>query len=149
MTETLTWTSHVQSLANKLSKVLFMIKSLKGIWSSYIIRNIYFTKFQALLLFGILYWWRISGELSIRIFRIQKKKVIRSMAAVSSRTSCGLLFKELKILTLASLYILEVTCFIRKYCETLEKKFMVRTYNTWRKLDIHVKLKKKRSTKRV
>jgi len=32
-----------------LSKVSFMIKSLKGILSPYMIRNIYFTKFQALL----------------------------------------------------------------------------------------------------
>ena len=48
-TETLNWNSHVQLLANKLSKVLFMIKSLKGILSPYMIQNIYFTKFQALL----------------------------------------------------------------------------------------------------
>ena len=33
-----------------------MIKSLKGILSPYMIRNIYFTKFQALLRFGILFW---------------------------------------------------------------------------------------------
>jgi len=38
----------------------------------------------------------IGGELSIRIFRIQKR-VIRSMAGVSSRTSCRQLFKELNI----------------------------------------------------
>ena len=31
--ETLKWNSHVQSLANKLSKVSFMIKSSKGILS--------------------------------------------------------------------------------------------------------------------
>jgi hypothetical protein len=62
-------------------------------------------------------WDTILGgnrcELSIRIFRIQKR-VIRSMVGVSSRTSCRQLFKELNILTLASLYIFEVTCFIRK-----------------------------------
>ena len=46
-----------------------MIKSTKGILSPYMIQNVYFTKFQALLWFGILFW----GELNIRIFRIQKK----------------------------------------------------------------------------
>ena len=53
---TLKWNTHIQILANKLSKVSFMIKSLKGILSPYMIRNIYFTKFQALLRFGILFW---------------------------------------------------------------------------------------------
>ena len=56
ITETLKWDTHIQILANKLSKVSFMIKSLKGILSPYMIRNIYFTKFQALLRFQILFW---------------------------------------------------------------------------------------------
>ena len=56
ITETLKWNSHVQSLANKLCKVSFMIKSSNGILSPYMIRNVYFTKFQALLQFGILFW---------------------------------------------------------------------------------------------
>jgi len=72
----------------------------------------------------------IGGELNTRLFRI-RKRVIRSMVGVSSRTSCRQLFKELNILTLAYLYILEVTCFMRKYCWSLEKKkFKVHKYNT-------------------
>jgi len=70
-----------------------------------------------------------GGELGIRIFRIQKR-VIRSMVGVSSRMSCRQLFKELNILTLASLYIFEVTCFIRKYCQPLEQNSQVHQYNT-------------------
>jgi hypothetical protein len=46
ITETLKWNSHVQSLASKLSKISFMIKSLKEILSPNMIRNIYFTKLQ-------------------------------------------------------------------------------------------------------
>ena len=64
------------------------------------------------------------------------------MAGVSSRTSCRQLFKELNILTLASLYIFEVTCFMRKYCQSLEQNSEVHQYNTRRKLDIYVKLQK-------
>jgi hypothetical protein len=93
------------------------------------IRNIYSTKFQALLRFGVLFWGRVGGELSIRIFRIQKR-VIRSMVGVSSRMSCRQLFKELNVLMLVSLYILEVTCFIRKYCQSLELNSNILIYNT-------------------
>jgi hypothetical protein len=31
-----------------------------------------------------------------------------------------------------------VTCFIRKYCESLELNSNVHNYNTWRKMDIHI-----------
>ena len=98
------------------------------------IQNIYFTKFQALLWFGILFW---GGELNTRILRIQKRAT-RSMVGASTRTSCRQLFKELNILTLASLYRLEVTCFIRKYCQSLEINSIVHNYNTQRKMDIHI-----------
>jgi len=64
------------------------------------------------------------------------------MVGVSSTTSCRQLFKELDILTLASLYIFKVTCFIRKYCQSLEQNSKVHQYNTRRKLDSHVKLQK-------
>ena len=71
----------------------------------------------------------VGAELSIRIFRIQKR-VIRSMVGVSSRMSCRQLFKELNILTLASLYIFKITCFIRKYCQSLEQNSKVHKHNT-------------------
>jgi len=60
--ETLKWNSHVQSLASKLSMVSFMIKSLKEILSPNMIQNNYFTKFQSLLQFGILFWgdWEVN-----------------------------------------------------------------------------------------
>jgi hypothetical protein len=56
ITETLKWNSHVQSLTAKLSKISFMIKSSKGTLSPYMFRNICFSKFQAFLKFGTLFW---------------------------------------------------------------------------------------------
>jgi len=60
------------------------------------------------------------------------------MVRVSSRTSCRQLFKELGILTLASLYILEVISFIGKYRQSLELNSNVHIYKTRRKVDIHI-----------
>jgi hypothetical protein len=42
ITERVKWNSHVQLLANKLSKVLFIVKSSKGILSPGMIRNVYY-----------------------------------------------------------------------------------------------------------
>jgi hypothetical protein len=44
----------------------------------------------------------------------------------------------MSVLTLASLYILELTCFIRKYCQYLELNSHVHNHNTRKKMDIHV-----------
>jgi hypothetical protein len=52
-----------------------------------------------------------GGELTSRILRI-KKRVIRLMAGVNPVTFCRQIFKELRILTIASLYILEVTSYL-------------------------------------
>jgi hypothetical protein len=79
-----------------------------------------------------------GGVLTTRILRIQKR-VLRSRAGVNSRTSCKQLFKELNILTIASLYILEMTCYIRKHHQLVELNSNMHTYNTRRKKDIHIK----------
>jgi hypothetical protein len=79
-----------------------------------------------------------GGETNRKIFILQKR-VIRLMAGVNSRTCCRHLFKELNILTLSSLYILEVTCFIRKYCQSFELNANVHNHNTRRKMDIRIK----------
>jgi hypothetical protein len=54
--DTLKWHPYIQLLANKLSKVAFMIKSLKENLSLYFIQNVYFAKFHSLLWFSILCW---------------------------------------------------------------------------------------------
>ena len=63
ISDTLKWHSHVQLLAGKLCKVTFVIKSLKGVLSPNLIRNISFTKFHSLLQFGILLWVGAGAEL--------------------------------------------------------------------------------------
>jgi hypothetical protein len=63
--------------------------------------------------------------------------MIRSIVEVSARTSCRQLFKELNILTLVSLYIMEVICYIRKHHQFVNLNSNVHAYNTRRKMDIH------------
>ena len=108
--------THVQSLANKLSKESLIIKSLKEIVSPCMTCNIYISKFQLLLWFGILFFFWGGGkeDNSNKTIFIIQKKAIKSKTGVNSRTFCKPFFKEFKILALASLYILEATYFIKK-----------------------------------
>ena len=120
-----------------LCEVAFVVKSLKEVLSPNLIRNIYFTKFHPLLRFGILFCGGAGGELTARILRIHKQ-VITWMVRVSWKTSCRQLFKELNILTLVSLYITEVICYIRKHHQFIDLNSNIHAHNTQRKMDIHI-----------
>ena len=48
----LKWNTHIRILCSKLTKVSYMILSLKGDLSLFMLRNIYFTKFQSLIKYG-------------------------------------------------------------------------------------------------
>ena len=71
--ETLKWNSHIQSLASKLSKVSFMIKSVRETLSPNLISNIYFAKFQSLLCSGIQFWGGDRGRIKCEIIQNSKK----------------------------------------------------------------------------
>jgi hypothetical protein len=81
--------------------------------------------------FGLVYYAGgfQGGELTSRILRIQKQ-VIRLMAAVNPVTSCRQILKEMRILTVASLYILEVISYLRRYHQFVELNPNIHTYNT-------------------
>jgi hypothetical protein len=60
------------------------------------------------------------------------------MAAVNPVTSCTQIFKELRILTIASLYVLEVISNLRRHQQFVELNSNIHTYSTRRKMDIHI-----------
>jgi hypothetical protein len=87
----------------------------------------YFAYFQSRLMCEIMLW---VGELkSVKIFQLQKK-VNRLITGVHKHESCRHIFRKLHILTLASLYILEVLCFIKQYQGNLRENFGIDVHNT-------------------
>jgi len=88
------------------------------IWSTY------FAYFQSRLRYGIMFW---GGEgKSIKIFQLQKK-VIQLITGAHKFESCRPIFKKFQILTLVSLYIFEMLCFLKKASRECETKLR----NTW------------------
>jgi len=68
----LKWNTHIQFLCSKFKKVSYMISSLRGDLSLFMLRNTYFTKFQSLIRYGMILW---SGESKcVKVQKIQKKK---------------------------------------------------------------------------
>jgi hypothetical protein len=100
-----------------------MIKLLRGVLSPNILRFVCFGKFQSLLKYGIIFWG-VVGD-SKKVFKIQKR-VLRIMSGLGKQESCRHIFKEYGILTVTSLYILEVLCYIKKHKGDLIQNINIR-----------------------
>jgi hypothetical protein len=86
-----------------------MIKMLKDELNLYMLRNIYFAKFQPVMRYGIILWGGVS-EIT-KVLKVQKR-ALRLMTNKSKNESCRPIFKELKIFTVICLLIFETLCFI-------------------------------------
>ena len=89
-----------------------------------------FAYFHSRLKYVIIFWGR-DGEI-IKVFQLQKQ-VIRLIIGVHKREYCRHIFRKFRILTLTSLYILEVLCFIKKYQGYLKQNFGMHGHNTGNK----------------
>jgi len=97
--------AHICYLCDSLSKNVFIIKSVKNIFSSHVLWNIYFAYFHSRLRYGIILWG--GAKESVKVLQIQKK-VIRLITGLKRLESCRQKFKYNRILTVTSMYILEV-----------------------------------------
>ena len=59
-----------------------------------------------------------------------KKKVIRLITGINKYESCRQKFKENRILTMTSIYVIEVLCYIKKYKGDLKHNCKIHEYNT-------------------
>ena len=109
--ENLSWKSHCDFLAGKLSKVAGILNKLKN-WVPYIIlKTIYYSLFQSYINYGILLW----GYECNRIFKLQKR-AIRSITRAKYNAHTEPLFKLCAILKLNDLLKLNALKFYYKYC---------------------------------
>ncbi|PNF17023.1 hypothetical protein B7P43_G02754 [Cryptotermes secundus] len=136
ITEDLSWATHTQYVCKKLSKTLYLIKSLRDSVSQSVLRNVYLAKFESVLKYGIIFWGGVKKD-SETLFKLQKK-CLRVVKGVRNRVSCRNLFREFKILTVTSLYIFEILCFIIKNRIYTTQYSDVHGYNTIHKHNLYV-----------
>lgn len=106
----LNWECHINDLCKKLSPACFALYRLRTVTNRNILLSYYYAKFYSRIVYGIIFWG--GSHYSVRAFRMQKKAV-RNIVGVSRRTSCRRYFRELKILPLACLYIMEIVMLVK------------------------------------
>lgn len=105
------WKEHINAISAKLSRFTYALYELKKCTDKKTAISAYYAYAHAWLKYGIVLWG--NSPHALQLFKLQKR-CIRILVNIDSRTSCKNHFKEQKILTLASMYILEVCIFVRK-----------------------------------
>jgi hypothetical protein len=107
----LNWKNHVQNICNRLSRFIYALNELKRTTDTSTAKIAYNAYAQAWLRYGIALWGNSTD--AARLLTLQKK-CIRILANIGPMDSCKPYFKQYKILTLPSLYILESCKIVRQ-----------------------------------
>lgn len=132
----LKWSSHINSLIPKLSKSLYQLRYLRLSLSFNILKMLYFSNFQSILVYGLILW---GGSChSAKILKLQKQ-AIRTLFNLSYRESCRPYFIRASIMPLPTLYIFELILFVKNNMNLYELNCNIHQHHTRSNLDIHIK----------
>jgi hypothetical protein len=111
MDNTLSWNLHIENVINKLTRVCYIIRSVKPYMSSSSLVTIYYSLFHSILSYGIIFWGQSTN--SKKLFMLQKR-VVHLITGHGNRSSSRNLFRLLEILPLKSQYIFSILIFVLK-----------------------------------
>lgn len=109
--ECLNWKNHCNHLVSKMSSMNFLFKNLKKILTNKQLINLYYVQVESRLRYGVCFWG--DSTLSNSVF-ISQKRIMRTIANLSSDHTCRNVFVQNKILTLTSIFIFEMCVYIFK-----------------------------------
>jgi hypothetical protein len=69
----LSWNFHIDNIINKLTRVCYMIRSVKPCMSSSSLAMVYYSLFHTTLSYGIIFWGQSTN--SNKLFMLQKRVV--------------------------------------------------------------------------
>lgn len=125
----LTWENHVESLSGRMSRNIFLLRGLSRVVSRPTLLNAYYGLVHSLASYAILVWGHSAHASAV--FGLQRRAV-RIVMGLSYRADCHHLFKEMGILTVPNLYILQCLLYARKHASQYVTHSMLHGYNTRR-----------------
>lgn len=135
---TLTWSSHINILISKLHSSLFVLDQLCLSVLPKEIRKSYFALFHSHLTYGLILWsHNITDANFLQIFRLQKTAIRIVKNGSRQILSCRGMFKELNIMTLTGMIILQNAIYAKRKLEHLSNS-TVHSHFTRRRHDVHL-----------
>lgn len=102
----LSWNPHLKQLCKRLSSSIHVIRRIHHIGGLDVAKVAYFALFESHLRYGIATWGG-AADTNLKKVLVQQKRAVRCLASIPREDSCKEHFKDLKILTVVSLYIRE------------------------------------------
>lgn len=123
----LSWEPHIMYISAKLSRVIFLLRSLKNQVPSNYLRTAYFAFFQSIIAYGLLLWGSSSHIHSILLLQ---KKAVRIITNSDKLEHCRPLFVRLECLTVVNLYIFHVLLYTKNNLSAHQLRQDIHNYNT-------------------
>lgn len=128
---TLRWDAHIERTCSRISHNLFIINRLAKMLNLKDRRMLYYGLIYPFFTYGIAVWGQSAKALIKRVFILQKRTV-RYTTGLKPLESCRDSFKQLKILTVYSLYIQQTilhvinkcNCMVNKYTHMIQETIM-------------------------
>ena len=131
-------------MKGKLSSLCYAFRILSNISNKEVLNAYYFGCIQSVLSYGIIFWG--TSHKSLELFKLQKR-IVKAMLKVPIRTSSRPVFRELNILPLPSLHILESVYFI--HCNKNYFKLNSDYHDHFTRTAKHIHLDTHRTTKYI
>lgn len=117
--EKCTWKKHIEKICSKINRFVYPLWRLPKIANQATALKAYHGYVASNLRYGIIMW---GNSASLNKVFVTQKRCIRAICDVPPETSCKPLFKQLRLLTVPSLYIYETAIFVRTHMYLFEKK---------------------------
>lgn len=111
---TLKWDAHIDYVAGRLKRSIFVLRSLASGVTTEVLRTAYFALCHSVLSYAVVAWGHASEW--HRVFSLQRRAV-RIVSALGYREDCRQKFVELEILTFPNLFIFENLKYLRNHLE--------------------------------
>lgn len=118
------WKTHIQKVKSKISKFSYALREIKKTTNLQTALVTYYAYAHAWFSYGIILWGNSTDAPSL--FTLQKK-LIRIITNIEQTDSCKPYFQKHKILTLISIYILELCKLVRNYPDSYETREKIQT----------------------
>lgn len=108
--EHFTWEMHVNKVCDKINKAVYLFHRLRKTSSISTLLTAYHGYVASILSYGVVIW---GNSTHVNKAFIAQKKCIRAMCGKPPWEPCKPLFKNLKLTTLPSMYVLEAAYFVK------------------------------------
>lgn len=133
----LSWDMHIDYIIKKINSGLYALKRMRNFCNVEVLRTIYFAHIHSHIAYGICVYGATS-KLNINKILILQKKSIRIILGLDPTDSVKPYFRQLKILTINSLYILECVCYMREHLSEFQIQSSVHSHDTRQKNQITI-----------